>query len=67
VNSGDQLPPGLRDELITADLTSALGLLASDRVDVTRLERSEAVERLGKHLLPVARRLRTPASEDDVS
>ena len=67
MSSGEQLLPGLRDELVTADLTAALELLASDRVDVTRLDRSEAVERLGKHLLRVARRLRTPASEDDVS
>ena len=60
MKSGDQLPPGLRDELITAELTGALELLASDRVDVTRLDRGEAIERLGKHLLRVARRLRTP-------
>lgn len=67
MSGSDPLAPGLRDEVITADLAEALQLLADDRVDVSRLDRSEAIERLGRHLLRVARRLRTPTSEDDVS
>ena len=67
MKSGGQLPSGLRDELVTAELTARLERLSSDRVDVAQLDTSEAIERLGKHLLRVARRLRTPTSDDDVS
>lgn len=65
--SSDPLAPGLRDEVVTAELAEALQLLATDQVDLSRLDKSEAIERLGRHLLRVARRLRTPTSEDEVA
>ena len=58
----DSLPPGLRDELITEELARLLDTHV-DRADVRPLEPSEALERLGKHLLRVARRLRAPSDE----
>ncbi len=60
------LPPGLRDELITTELGQALELLASEQADVSPIDKSEAIERLGKHLLRVARRMRSPNSGDDL-
>ena len=59
----DPLAPGLRDELITDELARQLEN-AADRALSRPLEPSEALERLGKHLLRVARRLRAPS--DDV-
>lgn len=64
---GREPRPGLRDELLTAEWTATLAALATDRVDVTPLDRSEAIERLGRHLLRVARRLRAPSTDDDLS
>ncbi len=61
-----QLAPGLRDELITAEIEEAMALLASDRIDVNVVDKSEAVERLGRHLLRVARRLRSPTNDDEL-
>ena len=61
-----QLVPGLRDELITAEVAEALALLASDRVDVGVVDKSEAIERLGRHLLRVARRLKSPTTQDEL-
>ncbi|MGO1971418.1 MAG: DUF3427 domain-containing protein [Propionibacteriaceae bacterium] len=66
MGSDGQLAPGLRDELITAELAEALELLSSDRVDDEPLARSEAIERLGRHLLRVARRLRSPTTDDEL-
>ncbi len=60
------LTPGLRDELVTSELSSALELLTSDRVDISPLDKGEAIERLGRHLLRVARRLRAPTSGDEL-
>lgn len=65
--SGDgQLTPGLRDELITSELAADMALITSDRVDVDLLDKSEAIERLGRHLLRVARRLRGPKTDDEL-
>lgn len=61
------LEPGLRDELVTAELDAALGLVASDLVDTSTLDKADAVERLGRHLLKVARRLRNPNSDDQLT
>jgi hypothetical protein len=66
VDSGHRLTPGLRDELITAELAQALASLARERVDVTSLDKAEAIERLGRHLLRVARRLKSPTDEDEL-
>lgn len=66
MGSERQLTPGLRDELITAELAEALELLTTDRVDVSAVDKSEAIERLGRHLLRVARRLRSPTNDDDL-
>jgi superfamily II DNA or RNA helicase/HKD family nuclease len=63
----DELTPGLRDELITAELAQALELLSTDRVDVTSIDRSEAIERMGRHLLRVARRLKSPTNETELT
>lgn len=54
------LTPGLRDELITEGLDKALGQLPEARVQQSALQEAEAVERLGRHLLRVARRLESP-------
>jgi len=59
----DPLTPGLRDELVTEELTGLLAQLGQEEVISDRLRASDTVERLGKHLLRVARRMRTP---DDV-
>ncbi|HEX6514483.1 MAG TPA: DUF3427 domain-containing protein [Nocardioidaceae bacterium] len=66
MGSGHRLTPGLRDELITAELAQALASLTSERVDVTSLDKAEAIERLGRHLLRVARRLKSPSDEDEL-
>ncbi len=66
MGSERQLTPGLRDELITAELAEALELLTTDRVDVSAIDKSEAIERLGRHLLRVARRLRSPTTDDEL-
>ena len=66
MGSERQLMPGLRDELITAELAEALELLSTERVDVSAVDKSEAIERLGRHLLRVARRLRSPTSDDEL-
>lgn len=64
--SSRRLEPGLRDELVTSELAEAIDLLNSDLVDLSPLDKSEAIERLGRHLLRVARRLRTPATDADL-
>ena len=56
----DPLSPGLRDELITEELTALLTRLDQQQLISDPLRASDAVERLGKHLLRVARRMRTP-------
>lgn len=60
------LEPGLRDELITEELGRALTHLDPGSLDRRDLTSSEAIERLGKHLLRVARRLRTPQTSESV-
>jgi hypothetical protein len=57
--SEDPLAAGLRDEIITEDLAH-LVQAAAGRTESRPLNPSEALERLGKHLLRVARRLRAP-------
>lgn len=57
----DPLQPGLRDELVTSELADMLATLGPGQVIDDPLRASEAVERLGKHLLRVARRLRNPS------
>ena len=59
--------PGLRDELITDDLAALLAELDPAQLDRKPLKDAEALERLGKHLLGVARRLRNPSGRDDVA
>ena len=56
----DQLRPGLRDELVTEELSALLTHLDQQQLISDPLRASDAVERLGKHLLRVARRMRTP-------
>lgn len=63
----DLLRPGLRDELITSDLRASLSLLSSDRVSTDSLRDSEAIERLGRHLLTVARRMSSPTGTAQVA
>jgi superfamily II DNA or RNA helicase/HKD family nuclease len=60
----DPLAPGLRDEVITEELAQALAVLSSGHVVTEPLAASETIERLGKHLLRVARRLRVPSDGD---
>ena len=57
----EPLQHGLRDELVTGELADLLATLDPERVVDDPLRASEAVERLGKHLLRVARRLRNPS------
>ena len=64
--SYDPLEPGLRDELITDELARLLET-AIDRVESRRLDPSEALERLGRHLLRAARRLRTPSDDNQLA
>lgn len=59
-----RLQPGLRDELITTELAEVL--LETHRIDSKPLTDADAIERLGKHLLQVARRLRTPSGKHEL-
>ncbi|GAA4376491.1 DUF3427 domain-containing protein [Nocardioides caricicola] len=52
--------PGLRNELISENLREALAELSEGQASEEELSAADAIERLGKHLLRVARRLRTP-------
>ena len=63
--SHDPLAPGLRDELITDELAGLLKA-AAERIESRPVDPSEALERLGKHLLRVARRLRTPSDDNQL-
>ena len=56
----DPLRPGLRDELVTEELAALQAKLDQEQLISDPLSASDAVERLGKHLLRVARRMRTP-------
>lgn len=47
------LVPGLRDELITDELAQTLELLSSGQVEVSAVDRAEAIERLGRVKSPV--------------
>jgi superfamily II DNA or RNA helicase/HKD family nuclease len=53
--------PGLRDELITAELARTLESVDKTLTQVEALSHRESIERLGKHLLRVARRMSTPS------
>jgi superfamily II DNA or RNA helicase/HKD family nuclease len=64
--SDDAIAPGLRDELITEELAGLLEAVV-DRTESRPLDPSEALERLGRHLLRVARRLRTPSDDDKLA
>ena len=57
------LETGLRDSLITRELHESL-TDQPDRLLIEQLQAADAVERLGKHLLTVARRMRTPTASD---
>lgn len=52
--------PGLRNELVSESVRFALNDLADGQTSEEDLSAADAIERLGKHLLRVARRLRTP-------
>jgi superfamily II DNA or RNA helicase/HKD family nuclease len=56
----DPLRAGLRDELVTEELDRLLAGVEHATYGADPLAASDAVERLGKHLLRVARRMRTP-------
>ncbi len=60
------LGPGLRDELVTEELARVFDDLDAHSLDRRDLDPSEALERLGKHLLRVARRLRAPQTSEAV-
>jgi superfamily II DNA or RNA helicase/HKD family nuclease len=62
----DALVPGLRDELITAELADLLQSVDDGRILAEDVPASVALERLGRHLLRVARRMRSPSDGDDV-
>ena len=62
----DAKAPGLRDELITDELAGLLEAVV-DRTESRPLDPSEALERLGKHLLGVARRLRAPSDDEKLA
>lgn len=62
----DALAPGLRDELITVELAELLRTIDTGRIEAEDVSASVALERLGRHLLRVARRLRGPSDTDDV-
>lgn len=62
----DPLQPGLRDELITEELRTLLATVPDERVRSGRLPDAEAIERLGRHLLRVARRLSSPVGASQV-
>lgn len=61
-----ELESGLRDELLTADLARALAAISSDRAVTAPLTDAEAIERLGRHLLRVARRMDQPKGKEQV-
>lgn len=63
----EPLAPGLRDEVITEELAQALAMLRSGQPVTERLAASETIERLGKHLLRVARRLRVPSDREELA
>lgn len=50
----------MRDELVTEELSALLACLDQQQLIADPLRASDAVERLGRHLLRVARRMRTP-------
>jgi superfamily II DNA or RNA helicase/HKD family nuclease len=58
----ERLNPGLRDELITTELSDLLSTVPDERLRIDKLPEAEAIERLGRHLLSVARRIRKPSS-----
>ena len=62
----DALAPGLRDELITLELAELLEAVDANRIDAEDVPASVALERLGRHLLRVARRMRGPSDRNDV-
>jgi superfamily II DNA or RNA helicase/HKD family nuclease len=62
----DRLRPGLRDELVTEELRALLAELPEGRARDAALADAEAIERLGRHLLAVARRLGRPAGAAQV-
>lgn len=62
----DVIKPGLRDELITRELAERLSSLASKDVRDENLSTAEGLERLGRHLLRVARRMKTPNTSDEL-
>lgn len=62
----DTLAPGLRDELVTVELAERLQTVDAGRIDVEDVSASVALERLGRHLLRVARRMRGPTDNDGV-
>jgi superfamily II DNA or RNA helicase/HKD family nuclease len=62
----DRLNPGLRDELITNELRDLLATIPEDRVKAGKLPEAEAIERLGRHLMQVARRVRKPSGAEQV-
>lgn len=63
----DPLATGLRDELITEEIAQSLAALSPGQVADQPLVASEAVERLGKHLLRVARRIRSPQDAETLT
>ena len=60
----ESLTHGLRDEVVTEELAQALAALSSGQVVTEPLAASETIERLGRHLLRVARRLRAPGDSE---
>ena len=62
----DALAPGLRDELITLELAELLEAVDANRIDAEDVPARVALERLGRHLLRVARRMRGPNDRNDV-
>lgn len=63
----DPLSPGLRDEIITTELRRSLATLPAEQVDSEQLSDAEAIERLGRHVLKVARRMRAPSGRAQVA
>lgn len=62
----DRLSPGLRDELITDELLTLLDGIAPGRTKQGALPDAEAIERLGRHLLTIARRVSKPTGSKQV-
>lgn len=65
--TGKRLRPGLRDELITHEIAEMLADLQPGQLVDDRLRAGEALERLGKHLLKLARRLGDPNDDEAVT